>query len=282
MDSDIEISVGAGKWCLVREMKLSRDATNDLSHFSPESVTMVLLKICGIKELEDAQVAIDGGAGLVGMIMCPGRSRTADPAKVKQVAAACREARGKLSRKYKTSQELLKIAGNSSLEGAEWFEQNAELVVENGPFLVGVFRNQPLGQVIEAVDELQLDFVQLHGSEDVSEFRAALNVPIIARFVPSRPNIGDAMTKTHFLTLLDSEFGGQGELIDWNDAQRFYEDLEGRYLLSGGLTPENVAKGLKLGGCLGADVATGVETDGVKDKQKIRAFLANAAAIGGQ
>ncbi|QPG73806.1 hypothetical protein FOA43_001120 [Brettanomyces nanus] len=231
-------------------------------------------KICGLKDQEAARVAIDSGANLVGVILVPGRKRTVDADQAMQIAQLCQDRRQKLDRVHQTSKELLKIARESKLTGSNWFDYCAQLIIENGPFLVGVFRNQSLKEVIEISHRLNLDFVQLHGSEDIEEYASAIDLPVIARFVLQSDNIELAVeTHRHFLTLLDSEVGGEGHLINWTNASEFYSKLDGRFILAGGLTPENVGRAVNVDGCVGVDVSGGVETQGVKDPKKIQRFL---------
>lgn len=236
-----------------------------------------IIKICGLKHPEDAQVAIDSSANLLGEILVPGRKRTVADGEALAIAKLCREERRKRHTKFQNSKQLLEYVNESKLEGPEWFEQCQKLIVENGPFLVGVFRNQSLEDVQRRSAELQVDFVQLHGSEDVTEFVHALDLPVIPRFVPGRSNIEKAVTThMHMMPLLDSEMGGEGKLINWDDAEKFYNEFGGRFILAGGLNPENVAKALKVTGCMGVDVSGGVETDGIKDPAKIRSFIRHA------
>ena len=70
--------------------------------------------------------------------------------------------------------------------------------------------------------------------------------------------------------------GGTGKVFDWSVAQKVAA-LEG-VLLAGGLTPENVTDAIRQLGAWGVDVSSGVETDGVKDDEKIHDFI--TAALG--
>ena len=72
--------------------------------------------------------------------------------------------------------------------------------------------------------------------------------------------------------------GGNGLTFDW----RILEAVGGRvdYMLSGGLTPENVADAIRLTGASAVDVSSGVESaPGKKDTARIRAFLRAAKAV---
>lgn len=239
-----------------------------------------LIKICGLKDSIAAQKAIDSGANLLGIILVPNRARTVDPEEAKVISMLCKQTRIKLNRKYIDSKDLLKAAYDAEVEKpSEWFKFTSQLIMDNGPFLTGVFRNQPLEEVVRISKDLNLDFVQLHGSENFVEFIEALEVPVIPRYVLNKPNIKDALlTHKHLIPLLDSEFGGEGKLISWDDASQFGTELDGKYILAGGLNPENVSKALKVEGCIGVDVSGGVETEGVKDHNKIKLFLNNARA----
>lgn len=235
------------------------------------------MKICGLRTLEAAQTAAEAGAHLLGTILVPGRERTVDPAVAKQISQMCHKIRIERKREFSDSRELFEHLQSDPTEGPAWFEKAAALIVANGPFLVGVFRNQSLEDVQRISEELQLDIVQLHGSEDFDEYISHMDLPVIPRYVLEKPNIGDSLaTHKHLVPLLDSEAGGEGKLISWDDANEFGETRQGRYLLAGGLTPDNVATALRNSGCVGVDVSGGVETDKQKDLSKIRDFVAHA------
>lgn len=241
-----------------------------------------IVKVCGIKSEDAANTAIVSGASLLGTILVPNRARTVDAETARRISKMCYEKRVEKKSRFISSKELLQHARALEATGPRWFEEVCEAITENGPYLVGVFRNQPLEDVVRISEELGVDVVQLHGSEDVDVFVAAMELPVIPRFVLSKPGIQNALSTHKFLLpLFDSEQGGEGKLVDWEDAARFGADLNGRYILAGGLTPENVGAALTVEGCYGVDVSGGVETEGHKDKAKIQAFVekANQAAV---
>lgn len=236
-----------------------------------------IIKVCGIKSEADAQTAIESGASLIGTILVPKRARTVEPDVARKISQLCRKTREEKGSKILTSENLLAQIRSIEATGPEWFEKVSKLTTENGPFLVGVFRNQSLEDVLAISKELEIDIVQLHGSEDVDLFCSNLTIPVIPRFVVNKPGIENALSTHKFLIpLLDSEAGGEGKLISWEDASAFGERQGGKYLLAGGLNPSNVSDALKVDGCCGVDVSGGVETNGVKDTEKIRSFVRNA------
>ncbi|CAK7895934.1 hypothetical protein CAAN1_03S01156 [[Candida] anglica] len=245
---------------------------------------MALVKICGLKTTEAASVAIENGTDLLGMILVPNRQRTVDLEEAKRITSLARNARQSKNRTHQTINSLLKELYSREYSTVDDFQITAAgLVAANGPFAVGVFRNQSVEQVYEMAQQLELDFIQLHGSEDklgYAQPNKDLKYGIIPRFVIPTDNA--EMTKVFsqrnvatgiILSLLDSEAGGEGKTIDWSAVG----DLtEGRYLLAGGLTPENVQEALLVKNVIGVDVSGGVETSGVKDLTKVAQFIQNA------
>jgi phosphoribosylanthranilate isomerase len=127
--------------------------------------------------------------------------------------------------------------------------------------------------------------MQLHGDES-PEFCAAvraLGLPLLRAFALRAPE-DMALLRGHPADafILDSYapgvFGGTGHVCDWALAAEAVRAFpEKTILLSGGLQPDNVARALREVRPAGADVASGVESaPGVKDAEKIRAFIAAA------
>lgn len=201
------------------------------------------MKICGLQSVEAAQVAIENGADLLGVICVPNRKRTVDAEVAKSISNLCRGKNVKL---------------------------------------VGVFRNQPKEDVAKIARDYNLDVVQLHGDEDWKEYHSFIPLPIIKRLVfPRDVDILPQLQNTDCQPLFDSEAGGTGEKLDWQSIGKWYSDsrLSNGYILAGGLNPDNVKDALKVTGVVGVDVSGGVESDGVKDNEKIKTFLCNARSL---
>jgi phosphoribosylanthranilate isomerase len=146
---------------------------------------------------------------------------------------------------------------------------------ELGAFVsrVGVFRHATLDEILRIRDTAQLSAVQMHGHEPF-EFIAALEqvVPVI-QAVSFSSSLPQAQT-----LLVDGADPGSGQTFDWTSYDT--TSLRGRrWLLAGGLTPENVTEAIQVLEPWGVDVSSGVETDGVKDHAKIKAFVAAARGL---
>lgn len=135
---------------------------------------------------------------------------------------------------------------------------------------VGVFVDEPIENVISLVKSGTIKLVQLHGSEKeeyISQLHAE-NLKVIKAFiVKSADDIELANKSSADLVLLDAGMG---------DGKRFnYELLKNisrPYFLAGGLDPENVTEALKLDP-YAVDVSSGIETDGIKDFDKMKKFM---------
>jgi phosphoribosylanthranilate isomerase len=142
---------------------------------------------------------------------------------------------------------------------------------------VGVFRNETPSRVIEIVNEARLQGAQLHGHETPA---MTAEVATDVRFVIKAVVAGsqDAAHASNFASdaiLVDGLHPGSGTAYDWDLLQDIPTDI--RLMLSGGLTPENVAAGIAQVRPWGVDVSSGVEkAPGLKDAVKMRHFITNA------
>ncbi|MBR7006930.1 MAG: phosphoribosylanthranilate isomerase [Candidatus Methanomethylophilaceae archaeon] len=137
---------------------------------------------------------------------------------------------------------------------------------------VGVFVDAPSETVVEAVDELGLGAVQLHGSEDdeyVSCIRSDARVTVVKSFVvKGSQDVEAAKRSSADLVLLDGGMG-TGTGFDLSLVGR----VGRRFLLAGGLDPQNVRRAMATVHPYAVDVSSGVETGGVKDPVKMREFV---------
>ena len=130
--------------------------------------------------------------------------------------------------------------------------------------------------VSRLVDSDIVDMVQVHGCGD-GYFRriADLGVPTIRAYVVrSKEDVEAAASSEADYVLLDAG-QGSGRTFDWS----LLQDADFPYILSGGLYPDNVADAVRRLRPIGVDVSSGVETDGVKDEAKMRAFADAARAV---
>ena len=154
-------------------------------------------------------------------------------------------------------------------------EQAAELKRLLHPDIkaIGVFVNESLQNVAELLKNGVIDIAQLHGNEDdeyIKELRTLTNKPIIKAFrVSSAQDIKEANVSVSDYVLLDSG-AGTGTVFDWN----LPKGIERPYFLAGGLDTENVSDAIKALDPFAVDVSSGIETDGLKDKTKMAAFVA--------
>ncbi len=203
------------------------------------------IKFCGTTSVEDALAAVEAGADALGFIFAPSKRRI-----------SAQQAR-----------EILRA-------------------VPDRMERIGVFLDERMEEVRRHVMELTLTGVQLHGEESAGALCRGL--PTDRR--KSLRIIKTVLVKDGFATgfeaklatqrdfidawLLDSG-AGSGRTFDWHLAQTQLSGLQGRFIIAGGLTPENVGEAVKTFSPWGVDVVSGIERDpGRKDRGKMKAFVA--------
>ena len=160
----------------------------------------------------------------------------------------------------------------------------------DAPLSVGLFGDQPLGEVIDTIKHSRLDCVQLCGEESIEFCLRVQPHAQVIKVLHVASDAGpsaveelidtiDAYAGAQCLVTLDSHVpglhGGTGQAFDWGVAGQL--SAKGRrFLLAGGLTPENVADAIATAHPWGVDISSGVETDGLQDPVKIKNFVANA------
>ncbi len=140
--------------------------------------------------------------------------------------------------------------------------------LDEGIAAVGVFVDQPAQDVARTANECRLNAVQLHGREDdlyISGLRRLTNVPVIQAFKVSAPHDLEAARASSADFILLDNGQGTGATFDW----RLLEGFDRPYFLAGGLTPQSIAEAVERLHPYAIDISSGIETDRLKDPEKI-------------
>ena len=137
---------------------------------------------------------------------------------------------------------------------------------------VGVFLDDDLDTVGALMNLGIVDLVQLHGSEDeeyISKLRAITDKPIIKAFIiNNEDDVKQAEASSADYILLDGG-KGEGRAFNW----KLLESIKRPYFLAGGLNADNAEAAVADLHPFAVDVSTGIESGGVKDKEKMAAFV---------
>ncbi len=138
---------------------------------------------------------------------------------------------------------------------------------------VGVFVDEEPESVAAWLSSGIIDIAQLHGGEDetyLKKLRKLTDKPLIKAFsVKDMGDIEKANDSTADFVLLDAGGGGTGTAFD----RELLAGMNRPYFLAGGLDPSTVEEAVKRWRPYAVDVSTGIETDGVKDAEKMQAFV---------
>lgn len=141
---------------------------------------------------------------------------------------------------------------------------------------VGVFVNEPIASVLQTAQTAGLSVLQLHGDETEEYIRTLRNHTTCQIWKAIRVKDSHSLTKAGRLPvdtlLLDafsaSAYGGTGKIADWSLIQK--ANVQKPFFLAGGLTAENLPEAIACTHPAGIDLSGGVETNGVKDREKIQ------------
>lgn len=194
------------------------------------------IKICGIRDFDAAEAAIDAGADAIGFVFARNSPRYIDP---------------------EDAQEIL---------------FSLPPLVSS----VGVFMNHSPEAFADIEETCPTTHSQLHGNEEEKVVSACGPVIKAIKFAPETivadlkrwedcPDVEAIM--------IDGQAPGSGEAFDWSQLAPFVDDLRKPVFLAGGLTPENVGQAIAAVHPYAVDVSSGVERErGVKDAALIEAF----------
>lgn len=142
--------------------------------------------------------------------------------------------------------------------------------LDPGIAAVGVFVNHPVAEISALAAAGIIDLIQLHGDEDeatVQLLQAQTGLPVIRALRISSPADSKETAADYrlFDTYDPSQYGGSGAVFNWD----LLQGVTGDFFLAGGLNSSNIAAAIQQVRPYCVDLSSGVETDGVKDRDKI-------------
>ena len=231
------------------------------------------VKMCGISKVDTIPAIVDAKPDYMGLVFAPSKRQVT----VEQAKTLVDE----LHKQYeKTYGEVTAPMNTDIAQDSQNSQNNQEFVQGNSNFekikTVGVFVNETIENLLKIAEEVKLDVIQLHGDEDesfIQTLKEQSNVEIWkAVQVRSAADAEKWIDSSADMLLFDAyhkdERGGTGEVFDWSSLDAF----ERPFMLAGGIDSTNVARAIRTVRPYGIDISSGIETDGVKDDEKIKAF----------
>lgn len=209
------------------------------------------VKMCGISKVDTIPAVVEAKPDYMGLVFAPSKRQvTVDEAKI-----LVEELHKQYAMKYNSAVEQ---SGNDEIK------------------TVGVFVNETLDNLVTIAKEVNLDAVQLHGDEDeafIQALKEKTDVEVwkavqICSAADAEAWIDSSADMLLFDAYHKDERGGTGEVFDWS----CLEEFERPFMLAGGIDSTNVARAIRTVRPYGIDISSGIETDGVKDDEKIKAF----------
>lgn len=218
------------------------------------------VKMCGISKVETIPAIIDAKPDYMGLVFAPSKRQVT----VEQAKTLVEEL-------YKQN-----VVGNNS--EAEQTEPVTSLDTASSETIktVGVFVNETIENLLKIAEEVKLDVIQLHGDEDesfIQILKEQSNVEVwkavqVRRATDAEKWIDSSADMLLFDAYHKDERGGTGEVFDWSSLDEF----ERPFMLAGGIDSTNVARAIRTVRPYGIDISSGIETNSVKDNEKMKAF----------
>lgn len=217
------------------------------------------VKMCGISKVKTIPAVVEAKPDYMGLVFAPSKRQVT----VDQAKTLVEELHRGYAQKYGSDTEHDK---NDTIK------------------TVGVFVNETVDNLVTIANEANLDAVQLHGDEDeafIQSLKERTNVEVwkaiqIRTAADTEKWIDSSADMLLFDAYHKDERGGTGEVFDWSSLDAF----ERPFMLAGGIDSTNVARAIRTVRPYGIDISSGIETNGVKDDEKITAFTKIVKSIG--
>ena len=237
------------------------------------------VKMCGISKVDTIPAIVEAKPDYMGLVFATSKRQVT----VEQAKTLVDE----LHKQYEKTYGEVTVPMNTDTAQDSQDSQDIQDIQDSQKFVqgnsnfekiktVGVFVNETVENLLKIAEEVKLDVIQLHGDEDetfIQSLKERTNVEVWkAVQIRSAADAEKWIDSSADMLLFDAyhkdERGGTGEVFDWSSLDEF----ERPFMLAGGMDSTNVARAIRTVRPYGIDISSGIETDGVKDDEKIKAF----------
>lgn len=234
------------------------------------------IKMCGISKVETIPAIVDAKPDYMGLVFATSKRQVT----VEQAKTLVDELHKQYEKTYGEVTAPMNTDTAQDSQDIQDIQDSQEFVQGNSNFekikTVGVFVNETVENLLKIAEEVKLDVIQLHGDEDetfIQSLKECTNVEVWkAVQVRSAADAEKWIDSSADMLLFDAyhkdERGGTGEVFDWSSLDAF----ERPFMLAGGMDSTNVARAIRTVRPYGIDISSGIEIEGVKDDEKIKAF----------
>lgn len=226
------------------------------------------VKMCGISKIETISAVVASKPDYMGIVFAPSKRQVT----VEQAKTLVDELHKQYAKTYGTAAVPMNSETAQDSNGL-----GKENIISGAIKTVGVFVNETVDNLVSVVRDVHLDAVQLHGDEDeafIRSLKERTNVEVWkAVQIRSASDAEKWIDSSADMLLFDAyhknERGGTGKVFDWSCLDEF----ERPFMLAGGIDSTNVARAIRTVRPYGIDISSGIETDGMKDHEKMKAFI---------
>ena len=248
------------------------------------------IKMCGISKVETIPAIVEAKPDYMGLVFAPSKRQVT----MEQAKTLVEELNKQYANRYNRDAEQYSndivqdravigavpegtATGDAQEDVLTRTENTSSMLIHQESIkTVGVFVNETVENLLKIAEEVKLDVIQLHGDEDetfIQSLKECTNVEVWkAVQVRSAADAEKWIDSSADMLLFDAyhkdERGGTGEVFDWS----LLDEFERPFMLAGGMDSTNVARAIRTVRPYGIDISSGIETEGVKDDEKIKAF----------
>ncbi|MDG1990644.1 MAG: phosphoribosylanthranilate isomerase [Dehalococcoidia bacterium] len=237
----------------------------------------IKIKICGVKDIQTAQLSKDLGADMIGLVFAESKRQI----NIATAASIVRSVGTPL--RYLDLAQPPPLMKNNAFQLSEWFLNSHKILdsylLNKKPLTVGVFAKQSIKEINQIAEATDIDIVQLSGNYSLEDALSINRQTFFSIGILPDDNESKLLKKIQsgfslsliFDSFRDSNLGGTGEAFNWDLLYKI--NLQIPFILAGGLNINNVELAISELKPWGVDVSSGVEENGQKNHKLIEEFI---------